>query len=173
MGVLVEDLLFLGRSGQERPIAKEPVDLARIAADAVHDARAIDPARTITLTSPAELTVVGDDARLRQVFANLLSNALTHTQPEAPISVGVGTEGDTAVIEVADGGPGLEPGEATHVFDAFYRADPARVRAGGDGESTGLGLAIVAAIAQAHGGTVDVTSDPGEGATFQVRLPIG
>ncbi len=172
MGALVEDLLFLGRSGQERPVAQEPVDLARVASDAVHDAQAIDLARPITLHTPAALTVVGDDARLRQILANLLSNALTHTPAGTPVSVDVRTEGDVALIEVKDRGSGLSPQAASHVFDPFYRADPARVRAGGGGEGTGLGLAIVAAIAEAHGGSVAVTSPTGEGATFRVLLPI-
>ncbi len=79
MGVLVEDLLFLARAGQGRPIAHEPVDLVRVATDAVHDARAVDPSRTIELETPDALTVTGDEGRLRQVLANLLSNALTHT----------------------------------------------------------------------------------------------
>ena len=92
MGVLVEDLLFLARAGQGRPIAHEPVDLSHMAADAIHDARAVDPSRAIELEAPGELTVMGDEGRLRQVFANLLSNALTHTQPGTPVEVRVRSE---------------------------------------------------------------------------------
>lgn len=170
MGVLVDDLLFLARSGRGRPIAREPVDLARMAADAVHDASAVDPSRRIELDAPPELRVEGDDRRLRQVFANLLSNALAHTPEGTPVRVRVRANGAQAEVAVADEGPGLTPDEAAHVFDPFYRADPAREREEG-GEGTGLGLAIVAAIAEAHGGSAAVASEHGSGATFTVRLP--
>ena len=173
MGLLVDDLLFLARSGRGRPIAHDPVDLARVAADAVHDAQAIDPSRSITLEGPEHLVVAGDDRRLRQVFANLLSNALAHTPAGTSVRVTVREEADEmAAVEVTDRGPGLSSEDAAHVFDPFYRADPSRGRAGdGGGEGTGLGLAIVAAIAEAHGGEADLTTAPGHGATFVVRIP--
>jgi signal transduction histidine kinase len=170
---MVDELLFLARSGQGRPIDNEPVDLTRIAADAVDDARAVDPSREIALEAPAALTVVGDDARLRQVVANLVGNALSHTPAGTPVRVAVRADGGWAEIRVADRGPGLTVDEAAHVFDAFYRIDPSRERSrGGDGRGTGLGLAIVAAIAESHGGTATVESEPGGGATFTVRLPV-
>ena len=177
MGSLVDDLLFLARSGQGRPIAHETVDLARVAADAVQDARAVDPGREITLDAPEALVVVGDEGRLRQVLANLLSNALGHTPPGTPIAVRVRADEGSAELEVSDRGPGLESEEAAHVFEPFFRADPARGRvpseeANGNGRGTGLGLSIVAAIAEAHGGGAEVTSTPDEGATFTVRLPL-
>ena len=177
MGVLVEDLLFLARAGQGRPIAHEPVDLVRVAADAVHDAGAVDPSRAIDLDAPDALTVPGDEGRLRQVLANLLSNALTHTPGGTPISVSVRSADGWAEIEVSDRGPGLTAEESAQVFEPFYRADPARGRVrpdqGSDEEQgTGLGLAIVAAIAEAHGGGASVVSRQGEGATFTVRLPV-
>lgn len=177
MGVLVEDLLFLARAGQGRPIAHEPVDLVHVAADAVHDAGAVDPSRAIELEAPGALTVPGDEGRLRQVLGNLLSNALTHTPAGTPVTVRVRSAEGVAEIEVSDRGPGLTADEAAHVFEPFYRADPARGRVRPDegadgGNGTGLGLAIVAAIAEAHGGSASVTSQPGEGATFTVRLPV-
>jgi two-component system, OmpR family, sensor kinase len=170
MGLLVEDLLFLARSGQGRPIAHEPVDLASVVADAVHDARTVDPDRPIGLTAPSRLEVLGDEPRLRQVLANLLSNALIHTPAETAVAVSLVEEDEEAVVEVRDQGPGLDAIEAAQVFDAFYRADPVRERREGN-EGTGLGLAIVAAIAEAHGGSARVVSAPGEGAAFEVRLP--
>jgi two-component system OmpR family sensor kinase len=177
MGVLVEDLLFLARAGQGRPIAHEEVDLLRVAADAVHDARAVDPSRAIELQALGALSMVGDEGRVRQIFANLLSNALRHTPAGTAVAVRVGAIDGWAEIEVRDDGPGLSPDEVAHVFEPFYRADPARGRVREDdqaeeGNGTGLGLAIVAAIAEAHGGSVDVTSAPGDGATFRVRLPV-
>jgi two-component system OmpR family sensor kinase len=177
MGVLVEDLLFLARAGQGRPIAHEPVDLRRVAADAVHDARAVDPSRQFDLQVPEALSVIGDEGRLRQILANLLSNALTHTPAGTAVAVRVHVNDGWAELEVSDDGPGLSSDEVAHVFEPFYRADPARGRVREDdqteeGNGTGLGLAIVAAIAEAHGGSVGVTSAPGQGATFLVRLPV-
>jgi two-component system OmpR family sensor kinase len=172
MGVLVDDLLLLARLDQGRPLERAPVDLVRIAADAVGDARAADPDRPVTLVGDDggrdSITVEGDEVRLRQVTANLLANARQHTPPGTPVRVRVSEEDGRAVLEVADDGPGLQPDEAAHVFERFYRADPSRARASG---GTGLGLSIVAAIAEAHGGTASVDSTPGQGATFRVELP--
>ena len=177
MGLLVDDLLFLARSGQGRPIAHDAVDLTRVVADAVQDARAVDPGREITLDAPDALVVVGDEDRLHQVVANLLSNALAHTPPGTPVAVRVRATDGGAELEVSDHGPGLNGEQAAHVFEPFFRADPSRGRvrsaeANGNGQGTGLGLSIVAAIAEAHGGGATVTSAPGEGATFTVRLPL-
>ena len=157
-----------------RPIAHEPVDLVAMAEDAVNDARAVDPSRAIALDAPDAVTVVGDDARLRQVFANLLSNAIVHTPAGTPVSVSVKPADGWAEIAVSDRGPGLTPDQASQVFEPFYRADAARGRVGADDAEggAGLGLSIVAAIADAHGGSASVSSAPGEGATFLVRLPV-
>ena len=175
MGALVDELLFLTRAGRGRPIVHEPVDLVRVAADAVFDARAVDPSRSIELASPEELMVRGDEMRLREVLGNLLSNALAHTPAGTPIAVRLRQDDGWAELEVSDRGPGLSSEEAAHVFEPFYRADRSRGRDGrgrSGGAGTGLGLAIVAAIAQAHGGSASVSSRPGEGATFTVRIPI-
>ncbi|HUB40311.1 MAG TPA: HAMP domain-containing sensor histidine kinase [Streptosporangiaceae bacterium] len=265
MGILVEDMLLLARLDQQRPLTASPVDLLTLAADAVHDARVVAPARSINLTvsSGTALLVIGDEVRLRQVIGNLMSNALTHTPDGTPIDVlirsgnvaeataatavarpdvaepsfgdepagsdeapaddelAMDDEPDTgnepaiesrpstgnwataagmhwdaehvppppeasapgspsgrlpaeraqgapaAVLEVTDHGPGLTSEQAGHVFERFYRADPARTTGG-----TGLGLAIVAALVAAHGGTAWVRSRPGDGATFCIALPL-
>jgi len=132
----------------------------------------------IELDVPDALIVPGDDDRLRQVMANLLSNALTHTPAGTPVAVRVSESDAWAEVQVSDRGPGLAADEAAQVFEPFYRADPARGRDHDaddtdEGKGTGLGLAIVAAIAEAHGGRAEVVSEPGDGATFIVRLPIG
>jgi two-component system OmpR family sensor kinase len=175
MGLLVEDLLQLARLDQQRPLSLAPVDLAEVAGDAVHDARAVQPHRPIGLHLDESLTdvpvVVGDEARLRQVVGNLVTNALTHTPPDVRISVRLSedpAEPDVVVLAVSDEGPGLDPADAQRVFERFYRADPSRTRAAG---GTGLGLSIVAALVAAHGGRVYLDTAPGRGATFAVRLP--
>ena len=169
MGVMVDDLLLLARLDQGRPLERQPVDLTVVAADAVDDARAVDPDRTVTLEAPAAAVVEGDDARLRQVVGNLLTNARQHTPPGTPVHVRVALADGRACLEVADEGPGLPPEQAARVFERFYRADESRTRAHG---GTGLGLAIVAAIAEAHGGQVSVETAPGAGARFRVELPL-
>jgi two-component system OmpR family sensor kinase len=169
MGILVDDLLLLARLDQGRPLEREAVDLARVAADAVDDARAVDPDRPITIDAPAPATVQGDDLRLRQVVGNLLTNARQHTPPGTPVQVTVAARNGSAVLEVADRGPGLTPEQASRVFERFYRAEESRTRSQG---GTGLGLAIVAAITEAHGGTAAVDSARGEGATFRIELPL-
>jgi two-component system OmpR family sensor kinase len=184
MGVLVEDLLQLARLDQQRPLTITPVDLAEVAGDAVHDARAVQPDRPVTLHLDEALSevpvVLGDEARLRQVVGNLVTNALVHTPPTAPVTVSVsdepaptegtadGDDGGVVVLRVADQGPGMAPEDAARVFERFYRADPSRARTAG---GTGLGLAIVSALVHAHGGTVHLDTAPGRGATFTVRLP--
>ena len=176
MGLLVEDLLLLARLDRERPITLTPVELPVLAADAVQAARATAPERKIRLDvreSPERLVAYGDDARLRQVIGNLMTNALVHTPADASITLSLYAEsGNRAVIEISDTGPGLSPEQRDHVFERFYRADEARTRhTDRAATGTGLGLAIVAAIVRAHHGTVEVLSEPGKGATFRVALP--
>jgi two-component system OmpR family sensor kinase len=180
MGLLVEDLLLLARLDQQRPLDRAPVDLLALAADAVHDAHAVAPDRRIELVLSDDdgrrgsaLVVLGDDQRLRQVLANLVDNALSHSPAGSPVEVRVGAAGldghPAAAVEVVDHGPGLTAEQAERVFERFYRADPARSQAAG---GTGLGLSIVAALVAVHGGTVQVDSVPGRGARFRVVLPL-
>lgn len=182
MGGLVEDLLLLARLDEQRPGRAEPVDLAVLAGDAVHDARALDPSRTVRLLGvggspgPGPALVTGDEDRLRQVVANLVANAVRHTPAGSPIEVAVGAEGGVeggagrAVLEVHDHGPGLPDGEAERVFERFYRVDSSRTR--GHGGGSGLGLSIVAAVVSAHGGKVAALRTSGGGATFRVEFPL-
>src|SRR5437764_7647458 len=169
MGVLVDDLLLLARLDQGRPLEREPVDLSRLVGDAVHDAQAVEPDRPISYAPDGPVVVMGDDARLRQVVANLLGNVRVHTPAGTAVDVRVAESDSDALLEVADRGPGLEPDAAEHAFERFYRADPSRSRERG---GIGLGLSIVQAIAVAHGGRAEVESAPGEGATFRVVLPL-
>ncbi len=170
MGTMVEDLLLLARLDQRRGLELEPVELASLATDAVADMRAVEPDRPVESSLEDGVVAEADHARLSQVFANLLSNARSHTPPGTPVSVSVRAEDSVAVIEVADQGPGLPADQAAHVFERFYRADSSRKRSGESG--SGLGLSIVAAIAQAHGGSVSLDTAPGRGAKFTVRIPL-
>jgi two-component system, OmpR family, sensor kinase len=169
MGALVDDLLLLARLDQGRPLERAPVDLTALVTDAVHDARAADPGRPVEFRSDGEARVLGDEMRIRQVVANLLANARTHTPAGTTVTVTLGCSGDAATIEVADRGPGLSSEEAERIFERFYRGDPSRSRGSG---GAGLGLSIVAAIVEAHGGRISVSSRRGEGSTFVVALPL-
>ncbi|MGV9897072.1 sensor histidine kinase [Streptomyces tendae] len=178
---IVEDLLLLARLAEEPtadahlPLRMTPMDLRSLAADALHDLRALAPDRPVTLTGPdggppGVAPVLGDESRLRQVTSNLVGNAIAHTPPGTPVRIGVGTLGDRAVLELSDEGPGMTAEQATHVFDRFYRADTARTRTHTGG--AGLGLSIVHSLVTAHHGRVDVRTAPGHGATFRILLPL-
>ncbi len=171
MARLVEDLLLLAQLDAQRPLERSRVDLLALASDAVHDATSIAPGRSIAmefLSGPGTPEVIGDEGRLRQVLGNLVANALQHTPAGAAVTVRVGTDGDTAILEVADRGPGMQQQDAERVFERFYRADSSRTRASG---GAGLGLSIVDSLIRAHGGRVSVTTGPGAGCCFRVVLP--
>ncbi|WP_310720744.1 sensor histidine kinase [Streptomyces lydicus] len=169
MHSMVEELLLLARLDQGRPLATAPVDLGRLARDAVADAHALDPGRPITVEEQGEACAHGDEDRLLQVLRNLLDNALRYTPPGTPVSVTVrAPDGARVQLDVTDQGPGMAPGTASRIFERFYRGDASRTPGTG---GTGLGLSIVKSIAEAHGGTVSVRTAPGEGSTFTVTLP--
>ena len=167
MGVLVDDLLLLARLDQGRPLELTPVALETLVADAVEAARAADPGRPFVFDHADALWVRGDAGRLRQAVDNLLDNASVHTPEGTPVHVELARRHDSAVLTVADEGPGLEGGQAPRVFDRFSRGEQARGRPG-----TGLGLSIVAALAEAHGGRAQASERPGGGAEFVVELPL-
>ncbi|MBO3100857.1 sensor histidine kinase [Cellulomonas fengjieae] len=167
MTALLEDMLLLARLDAGRPLGAEPVDLTGLAVDAVADAHAAGPDHHWHLDLPSqEAVVTGDEHRLRQVLANLLSNARLHTPPGTTVTIGVHRCGDQVVVQVADDGPGIPPTLRDSLFQRFTRGDASRNSATG---STGLGLAIAHAVVTAHGGTITVASDPGT--TFTVTLP--
>lgn len=171
MGTLVEDLLALARLDEEREQKVELVELASIARDAVADASAMDPGRTVECVVDAEPLVLGDESRLRQVLANLLSNAVAHTPAGSAITARVLVDGGQAVLWVDDAGDGVPAEKRELIFDRFHREAGGTARTRGPA-GAGLGLAVVRGIVQAHGGTVVVEDAPTGGARFTVRLPL-
>lgn len=168
MSALVEDLLLLARLDAGRPLARDEVDLTRLLLEAVADARVLAPDHHWHLDLPDEpVTVVGDGARLHQVVTNLLSNARHHTPAGTTVTVRATDHDDVARLEVHDDGPGLPADIVAEAFDRFTRGDSSRTRASG---GSGLGLSLVSAIVGAHGGTVQVETQPGD-TTFTVKLP--
>ncbi len=167
MGSLVGDLAVLAREGEGPAPSRHRVDLAAVAADAVEDARTVDPGRPIELWAPEEVPVSGDDVRLHQLVHNLVDNALAHTPAGTPVQVGVTVQGHEAMLQVRDRGPGMTPEQAQHVFDRFYRGDTDRLDGG-----SGLGLFIVATLARTFGGSARVDTVVGEGSNFTVVLPL-
>lgn len=166
---LVEDLLLLARLDSGRPLDRQPVDLARLCADAISDAHAAGPDHRWNLDVPAEPVLVpGDDARLHQVVANLLANARVHTPAGSSVTLSLETAPDAAVLRVRDDGPGIPAELQSEVFERFARADSSRSHQDG---STGLGLAIVSAVVRAHHGSIALSSVPGR-TEFTVRLPL-
>ena len=177
MSELVDELLLLARLDAGRPLATEAVDLTRLLIDATSDATVAGPDHQWLLKLPeAPVVIRGDEQRLRQVLANLLSNAARHTPAGTVVTVALRVappapaqgEAGAALITVTDNGPGIPPELQPGVFDRFVRGDSARSRTAG---GSGLGLAIVHAVTAAHGGTASVTSKPGE-TRFVIELPI-
>jgi two-component system OmpR family sensor kinase len=167
---LVEDLLLLARLDAGRPLDRAPVDLSLLAMDAVSDAHAAAPDHTWELDLPDQpVEVRGDRARLHQVVANLLANARTHTPAGTRVITSIKPDDHWVRVTVTDNGPGVPEPLQRNVFQRFTRGDDSRARTAG---STGLGLSIVAAVAQAHGGRVELASRPGD-TTFSVLLPAG
>jgi two-component system OmpR family sensor kinase len=170
MTSLVEDLLLLARLDAQRELDTADVDLSRLLVDVVSDAHAAGPDHEWDLDLPDEPVIVrGDDLRLHQVFANLLTNARVHTPAGTGVVVELGTPADDTVeVRVRDTGPGIPAELQPTLFERFVRGDSSRNRKSG---STGLGLSIVHAVVTAHHGTVRVESQPGS-TVFVVRLPV-
>jgi heavy metal sensor kinase len=167
---LVDDLLALARlelaSGQ-----RSEVDLAALVGEVGDELDPLARARGLALEAHAEpgLRVVADRDAVKRALANLLDNAFRHSPAGAPVRIAAERRNGWAVLSVADDGPGLSPVEQELVFERFWRSDSSRSRESG---GAGLGLAIVRRIAESHGGEVGVTSSPGAGSTFEIRLPV-
>ena len=165
---LIEDLLLASQIAAERlTLRTEEFDLVAGARAAVTNQRVNRAA--IHLEAPAEpLVVSADRQRLGQVLTNLLTNAIKYSPRDTDVVVRVGRAGDAARIQVSDRGMGIPPEALPHLFDRFYRVAGAAEQAQG----LGLGLYITRRIVEAHGGSIEVESEPGKGSTFTVALPL-
>ncbi|MEP6495096.1 MAG: ATP-binding protein [bacterium] len=176
---IVEDLLMLARADAgERPIERRRVFLDDLTSDAAETARVIADRRSVRLDVDEfeEAAVSGDPALLRQLVVILLDNAIKFTEPGGTVRLGVRSQGASATLTVSDTGIGIAPDQIGHVFERFYRGDPARTRRPGrDGsmsEGAGLGLSIAQWIAEEHGGTVRVESEAGRGTRVIAQFPL-
>ena len=163
MAHLIDDLLLLARADAALDVSQRPVDLAMVLQDASR--RAARLGRDIAVAPTEPTVVMGDHDALTRLVWILLDNADKHGAQ--PIDVTLEDDGSTATLTVTDHGPGIAPEHIDHVFERFYRADPARSPAG-----AGLGLAIAAEIVVAHGGSIKVANHDAAGAAFTVRLPV-
>ncbi|HEX2450504.1 MAG TPA: ATP-binding protein [Gemmatimonadales bacterium] len=174
MTEMVDDLLTLARADEGRaPLALEETDLRELVADVSETAGMLGEGGKLTVTTqipeqPVRLAV--DRHRIRELLLNLVTNAIKYTPPGGTVGLTLGSSDDHATLVVSDSGIGIAPGDLPHIFDRFWRADPARSRTG-ERPGIGLGLAITKWIAEAHGGSITVQSRPGRGSVFTVRLP--
>jgi len=172
MSRIVESLLAISRlDAGEAKMDKTRLDLGELVASTADEMRLLAEEKSIGLRTHVAtgIQVEGDRTRLQQVIVNLIDNAIKYTQQGGKVEISVGGEGNTAVLEVSDNGPGIPSHALPHVFERFYRTDKARSRASG---GAGLGLSIVKAICAVHNAEVKVSSQEGRGSRFRVELPL-
>jgi two-component system, OmpR family, sensor kinase len=177
LGGIVEDLLMLARADAgERPIQRERVFLDDLTLDAAESARTIADRKGVRLEVDdfEEAPVNGDPTLLRQLVLILLDNAIKFTEAGGIVRIGVRVIGAIAALNVSDSGAGIAGEHIPHVFERFYRGDPARQRASANdigSEGVGLGLSIAQWIVDQHGGTIQIDSTRGHGTTVVVQFP--
>jgi signal transduction histidine kinase len=165
---LVADLLLLARADAGRRAPRRALDLAAVVREAATEASPLASGHTLSLDVPESVPVEGVSDDLHRLVANLIENALVHTAPGTPVTVSARRHAGDAVLEVADRGPGVPLSLRARVFERFARGSGDAVSGGG----SGLGLAIVRAVAEAHGGRVELLDAEGGGARFVVSLPL-
>jgi signal transduction histidine kinase len=174
MADLVESLLTLARADEGRfDIHREPIALKPLVQDIYETAVILGEGAGVAVNFPftADVTVMGDPTRLRQLFLNLVTNAIKYTPAGGKVELGLGVHPDNVTFAVRDTGIGIAAADVPHIFERFWRADRARSRMSERG-GFGLGLAISQWIAQAHGGTLTASSRLGRGSLFTVTLPL-
>jgi len=166
---MVGDLLLLAQADAGQPIRRERVELDTVMLEVFRQVRLLAEGIELSIGEEDQATVLGDPDRLKQLILNLVDNARKYTPTGGRVTMGLRRAEGWAVLSVADTGIGIPAQDLPHIFERFYRVDKARSRVAG---GTGLGLAIVQWIVQAHGGRIDVQSEPGEGTQFTVWLPL-
>ncbi len=167
---LVGDLLLLARADSGGlPLERKPVELDNTLFEIYRHVQVVNPPVDVNLVEIDQATVLGDADKIKQLFINLVENAIKYTPSGGNVRLSLSKKSGWAQFEVADSGMGIPPENLPHIFDRFYRVDKARTRAQG---GSGLGLSIAKWIATAHGGAIQVKSEPGEGTTFTVTLPL-
>jgi two-component system, OmpR family, sensor kinase len=170
MSGLVSDLLLLARADAGRQAARTDLDLAVIAADALEEVAPLAGERPMESHLEGPLPMNGNPDELHRMIRNLLENAVRHTPEKTTVELTARRDGDQALLEVLDDGPGIPTGIEDQVFDRFVRGEGPADTIGGGG--SGLGLAIVRAVARSHGGSVEAAKSTYGGARFSIRLPL-
>jgi signal transduction histidine kinase len=169
---LTSNLLLLSRLESGVPLRLESTNIGVVVEEAVAGLLRVAQAKGIELSiqSPPRLPRTrADRHRIKQVFINLLDNAVKYCPEGSEVQVRLGTDGESIIVEVADDGPGIPPEDLPHIFEKMYRVEKESTRAV---EGSGLGLSIVKRIVELHGGRIAVESTVGKGTTFRVRLPL-
>jgi two-component system, OmpR family, sensor kinase len=167
---LVADLLLLARADAGRQAARTDLDLAQVAAGALEEVQPLAGGRRLDSALEGPLPMSGNPDELHRMIRNLLENAVRHTPEKTTVELTARRDGDAALLEVIDDGPGIPAAIEEQVFDRFVRGDGPADTVGGGG--SGLGLAIVRAVAQSHGGTVEAGQSTYGGARLSIRLPL-
>jgi signal transduction histidine kinase len=174
MADLVESLLTLARADEGRfDLYRERVDVTALTLEVYETALILGEGAGVSVNLPftAEVSIAGDRTRLRQLFLNLVTNAIKYTPAGGRVDIGLGRHPDNVTFAVRDTGAGIAAADLPHIFERFWRADRARSRTAERG-GFGLGLAISQWIAQAHGGSLTVQSRLGKGSLFTLTLPL-
>lgn len=169
MSRLVQDLLLLSWTETGRALAMQRVSLDELARRIAGRMQQLAGERQVTFQGPSDVTVMADAQRLEQILVNLIENAIRHTRPSGRISLRLERSAGLAILRVEDDGDGIAPEHLPKLFERFYRVDPSRSRISG---GAGLGLPVAKALAEAHGGTLTVTSQLGRGTSFELMLPL-
>jgi two-component system, OmpR family, sensor kinase len=174
MTEMVESLLTLARADEGRaPLAVEECDLRELVVDVAETAGMLGEGVGVTevhTVPDTRVLLAVDRGRIRELLLNMVTNAIKYTPQGGTVSLKLEEDDESVTLSVRDSGIGIAPGDLPHIFERFWRADPARSRTG-DRPGVGLGLAITKWIAEAHGGSITVQSRPGRGSVFTVRLP--